>query len=176
MDVGLGLGLGRVSLLSRCRILASAELISGCIWQHHWQPMPRSRCQNSAAVWGDAAVCWLVNSRWRLSDKICIFLSFNIYRSTQLNKKRYYFALQRMLPFTCRKWTKSAFAFRSSETFHGGVWYCGWMRFKSPKESYMCGSCTAAVNTPYRLQLPKSCRRYTNFSNKLIAVKFVYKQ
>jgi len=63
----------------------SAEL-SGCIWQHQWQPMPRSRCQNSAAVWGDAAVCWLVNSRWRLSEKICNFLSFNIYRSTQLNE------------------------------------------------------------------------------------------
>jgi len=59
------------------------------------------------------------------------------------------FALQRMLPFTCRKWTKSMFAFWSSETFHGDVWYCSWMWFKSPKESYLCGSCTAAVNTPY---------------------------
>jgi len=48
--------IGRVSLLSQCRILASAEL-SGCIWQHQWQPMPRSRCQNSAAVSGEAAVC-----------------------------------------------------------------------------------------------------------------------
>ena len=128
---------GRVSLLSRCRILASAEL-SGCIWQHQWQPMPRSRCQNSAAVWGDAAVCWLVNSRWRLSEKICNFLAFNIYRSTQLNENVTTFCFTAYVAFyKCRKWTKSAFAFRSSETFRGGVWYCGWMRFKSPKESYM---------------------------------------
>jgi len=36
--------------------LASAEH-SGCICQHQWQ--------NSVAVQGDAAFCWLVISRWR---------------------------------------------------------------------------------------------------------------
>jgi len=49
-----------VSLLSRCQILASAEL-SGCIWQHQWQSMPRSRCHYSATVRGDAAVCYLTS-------------------------------------------------------------------------------------------------------------------
>ena len=140
---------GRVSLLSRCRILASAEL-SGCIWQHQWQAMPRSRCQNSAAVWGDAD--WLIQDGG-LVRKFVIFLSFNIYRSTQLNENVTTFCFTAYtLPFTCRKWTKSAFAFRSSETFHGDVWYCsctGWMWFKSPKQSYVWGNCTAAVNTPY---------------------------
>ena len=77
--------LRRVSLLSRCRILASAEH-RGCTRQHLWQPMPRSRWQNSAAVWGDAAVCWLVNSRWRFCEKICNFVPYNIYCIAQLNE------------------------------------------------------------------------------------------
>jgi len=46
--------------------------------------------------------------------------------------------------FAYRISTKSAFAARSTKTFHGS----GWMQMKSPKESYVCGSCTAAVNVP----------------------------
>jgi len=80
----VGYDYGRVSLLSRCQILASAEH-SGCIWQHQWQPMLRSHWQNLAAVWGDAAIWWLVNSRWWLYEKICNFVPFNIYCITQWN-------------------------------------------------------------------------------------------
>jgi len=76
---------GHVSLLSRCHILASAEH-GGCIWQHQWQLMPRSHWQNSAAARGDAAVCWLVNSRWQLCLKNCNFVPFNIYCIMQLNE------------------------------------------------------------------------------------------
>jgi len=83
--LSVSLNWGCVSLLSRCHILASAKH-SGCIWQYQWERMSCSRWQNSAAVRGDAAVCWLVNSRWRLCEKICNSVPFNIYCIAQLNE------------------------------------------------------------------------------------------
>ena len=70
---------------------------------------PLSRWQNSAAVRGDAAVCWLVNSRWRLCLKNCNFVPFNIYCIVQLNENvtNFCFTLSVFCPFTCRKSTKS---------------------------------------------------------------------